>query len=240
MPKEMLYTVADAEYLFALNRFNTVMREGSVNPVLMGGAGVQALVAHYVGRGGERSIEEMMASEDLREGTNLRRTNDGDFLTVTDYDNPTLLGIVGRLAGESIPTENGLYDISIERRATKRPVLYVTGLNGEARVMFNLLTGPGSQKRLDPKHYEAFFEQAIEVTLVNDDGTCTLYVERPEHLIANKLARGVPKDLFDTAVLVETMDETGNDLDRKEIRRVMGTKYATEYRRFATQMGWDE
>ena len=230
--KEELYHLGDRAYFNAVERVCRALTKHEHKYILVGGTGVQAHISNILSEG-TKSIDELIEEGSLREGENLRRTNDCDIATTLNPAYADLVKTIESMEGEE-DTDDNFYILKLERIGRKRPIARVTTYNEEeeARVMYNFSTEPKDLNYIGPEWYNMFIEGGIEIELVNQDLRGKFRVGKPEHLISAKLTRNSAKDQFDICSLLDTLYTRGMNFDFEEVKTILDVNFMDTYEHF--------
>lgn len=204
----MNYTLQDRGYFDVLKMVSDDLNEQRIHYALVGGTGVQARIADISCRAQKTSIPGALSLEHV-----LRPTNDLDITSTADES--FFVGFFNRIQ-ETNPT----VIVLDERPRCKQIVMPVKGKKEQTRVFINYQTGPQDFSGLDARFYESCLETATPLTLSYRGSQADVLVASPECLIASKLTRGDPKDVFDISTLLRTMKsyrQIGGRLDQKAV-----------------------
>ena len=180
----------DREYYDTLKILTEEFDRKGIQYALVGGAGIQARIADFFCKNQKTDISNTIGLESL-----LRETKDFDITTNSPEE--VFVNYFNEL--QAI---NPNVSVFPERLRSKR--IKVSGKE-EISVFLNYQTGPQDFAGLDEHFYLDCIETAQPINLKYSNEECSVFVATPECLIASKLTRNDPKDIWDIGAVMKGM-----------------------------------
>jgi len=229
--KEQLYTLLDEAFYVGLKLVDDAFKEEGVKDLtIVGGTATQAHILDLLSEHGKRTIDDLVQHKDVSARETIRPTDDYD-LACSLNDNKVIHRVIGKLHGYPLDVdEDHSYHIDVVREGEKRPVIKVTSYGPDAIIRLNVSTKPKDLERLDTKWYNYFLEHAKPLNLSYGKVPLKMRAIKPEHLVAAKLTRYAPKDMFDIHTLTNVMEDKGLKFDYEEVKKILGLECTNQQR----------
>lgn len=240
--KRALYSLADEEFAFLVDRVGEELRKREIPHIFVGGTAIQAhLLDRFVEKYG-LDIASLASGEQLRLQDYLRCTDDVDLALqfardATDEKEVArrITDLCSAVGGEILSkTENNIFEYGIERKGIKRPIFSVS-VDGERkeRIALNISRKSSDLRNLESRFYNEFIENGQELTVPYAPGfNLRVRVPKPEHVLATKISHFRAKDTMDMQNLVALMRATGEEVDLEEIKRILLPEHTRKYEKF--------
>ena len=240
--KRNLYDLTNEPFVMFVNRVGEVLRDEGISHNVVGGVGVQSYLLSMLTNKQGKNVVDLINDPNIRMQDIVRSTDDVDIalgFQGSDFDKiTTIKGILPSLAYEGIsPCGEYIIEFKSERVGVARPTfrVYVDGVGGQDDVIsMNLSRGQnGDIRGLESSWYDVFLQDSRELQIPYCEGFgLRINVPRLEHLLAPKIAHSRPKDLMDTQNIAELAQESGVEIDFKEMERVLMPHHEDHYREF--------
>jgi len=247
--KRQIYSLDNPEFAFLVDRIDQVLRRDVLNiPYsFVGGVAIQAYTLDHLCRKYGANISNIERNKNIRLQDHLRATDDIDIMlkfpegTDDTRKSNTILTSLDWLEGEELmeTEETHVLKYTLSRRGIQKPkiAVEVNGIAGE-EIALNISRGPQDLYRLEGRFYDERIDQARTLVLPYSAGfKVSLNVPREEHLMAAKIAHFRPKDAMDIQTLVGVMKESGREIDRKELEKMLLPVHEVNYERFNGLIG---
>ncbi|MEK6889835.1 MAG: nucleotidyl transferase AbiEii/AbiGii toxin family protein [Nanoarchaeota archaeon] len=206
----MNYTLQNRGYFDVLKMVADDFNQEGVNYALVGGTGIQSRISDISCRAQKTTIPGTNNLEHV-----LRPTNDLDI--TSDADEEFFTGFFNRIQALNHPN----VVVLDERPRSKKIVMSIKGKKDPIGVFVNYQTGPQDFSGLDTGFYSDCLETATDLILPYRGSKAQIRVATPECLVASKLTRSDPKDIFDISTLLRTMKtyrQFGGRLDENVVK----------------------
>jgi hypothetical protein len=191
----MNYTVRDRGYFDLLGKVSEEFERADMRYALVGGTGIQVRIADLLCRSQKVSIKEVPELETL-----LRKTKDFDITTNSSEEAfVTFFNQIQAINPGIIIRPEGIRSKRVIARGKEK-----------TDVLLNYQTGPQDLAGLDESFYTECIETAEDLFLKYGGSEIMVSVARPEYLIASKLTRDDPKDIWDIGMLLKTIEQNRN------------------------------
>jgi hypothetical protein len=144
------------------------------------------------------------------------------------------------LVGEYISgTENHIFEYDLARKGIKRPVFNIS-VDGELkeRLYLNISRKPSDLFRLDTSLYNEFIQNGSELVIPYSNGwSFNIRVPKIEHVLATKISHFRAKDAMDLQNLYGVLYDSNEEIDFKELERILLPVYEVNLERFKSLVG---
>jgi hypothetical protein len=244
--KRELYNLANEELAFFVDRLHKQMEKEEIPYILVGGTAIQAHVLQRLSNKTGKNLSDLTLNPEIRLQDYIRSTDDLDLAISSSvlkkygevgFNERINRVLSGLQVNETVsPSEEFLLNYKLIRKGIKRPrfQIYVDGEgNDEMQIAMNIGRSKKDLQNLNSDNYDLFVEkgQILQVPF-NPNFTINTRVIKPEHLIANKVARFRAKDTMDIHSLADIMRDCGEKLDLTEIKKLLFPTYDRNYERF--------
>ena len=239
--KRQVYNLTDEPFAMFANRIENVLKDESIKYSFVGGISVQSYLLDMLTKKYDCNVCEL-SSKDLRIQDYLRSTDDIDMaleLKGDDIDKVrTINKILPKFALEDISfCGESIVEIKPERVGASRPTFrfYVDGEgNPDDVIALNIGRGNGQDIRhIGDNFYNKIIDESnvLEVPY-NAENSLVMKIPKLEHLLATKIAGSRAKDLMDIKNLTDLVEETGRELDFKEMEHMLLHENEENYSKF--------
>ncbi len=247
--KRELYNLGNEEFAFFVNRAGEALNKIGVPYTFVGGSAVQAHTLKRLCEKYQTDISTLLQNKDIRFQDYIRSTDDIDLALLfpdNGQDNSFARSVSQRLCDslEGVylsANEESLFEYKLVRKGISRPVfsIGVDDKSGE-NLALNISKQSRHLRGLGLKFYDSFIEQGQELQIPYSKGNdIKIRVYRPEHVLATKISQFRAKDSMDLSNLVKVMQESGEEIDKEELRKVLLPVYVNNLGRFSSLTGID-
>ena len=201
MTKVNEYTILDDPFYETLVSFTEELDRQNINYALVGGAGIQTKIASILSKNGKMSINDAHGLELV-----VRKTGDLDI--ALDLADETKLSEFSSIYNSLYQGNKSLQQITNKAYRTRK------------NININLETCADDFKGL-PNSYKDIIETSEAVTLRKGNGEATVYVAKPEYLVASKLTRLEEKDRIDIYNLMNIMHQNKINFSSEEVKNIL-------------------
>ena len=238
--KRQIYNLTNEPFAMFVNRVGSVLSEEGIEHSIVGGVAVQTYIVKMLAEKTGRVVSDI--GYGVRVQDYLRSTDDVDItLKLGDDDFQKIKRINGflpKFGFEDISySEDSIVEVKPERIGASRPTfrVYVDGIGSEHDVVaMNINRGNGhSLKYMDDGYHDKIINASQTLTIpYNSRQNLCIRVPKLEHLLATKISLSRAKDLMDIRNLLDLVEETGNDLNGRELRKILLPENEKKYRQF--------
>jgi len=190
----MNYTIKDKRYFEVLKKVTEEFERENIDYALVGGAGIQARLANILSKNGKIDMQNLVEIDSL-----LRKTQDFDVTSTSSEED--FVSFFNHLQAINP-------NLSVFHEALRSKRIHINGRKS-TDVFLNYQTGPTDFAGLDDNFYNECINTADFLNLHSGNSPLGVYVAKPEYLIAPKLTRMDPKDIFDITILLKSMQKYG-------------------------------
>ncbi|MAG45719.1 MAG: hypothetical protein CMH63_03035 [Nanoarchaeota archaeon] len=197
----MKYTLKDRDYFDSYRVLTDELNRKGFDYAVVGGSGIQATISDLFCKNQGTNIKDATGLEHL-----LRKTKDIDLTsTNSEYEFVEMFNELQALNPE----------ISVDYINEKSRKLKING----TPVFINYQTGPADFRGLSDKFYNDCVGESEKLNLSYKNSKADVYVAKPEFLVASKLTRNDPKDIWDITSLLRTVENYSTEkFDRNKLK----------------------
>ncbi len=247
--KREIYNLGDEEFAFFINRIAEELRYRDIPYAFVGGVAVQSQILKRLTKKYNADISHLILNSDVRFQDYVRATDDVDLAlkfptdekgNVSPENLEKIIDVCEHIEGVYLSGDHKhLFEYLLQRNGIRRPVFSVSiDDNQQENLFLNISRESRNLRRISYQFYEEFIDAGEDLTIpYSSSFSLRIKTYRPEHILATKISQLRAKDMMDIKNLVEIMQQCGEEVDAKELERILIPCHLINYERFGSLTG---